>query len=234
MFSKRGFTLAEVLITLGIIGVVAAMTLPTLLQRYQKNLTVNRLKQTYSILLQAIQQSEAHNGELQYWDMGGLDDTQDVHGGDYEQNKIFYERYFKPYLKIVKTCKPNSNECWGENYKFLGDFPDNYRNGSANNSYSVVLANGTIFGVWARNTWTEIWVDINGPQNPNTAGKDVFFLMLLKDKGLIFYGLTEGADREYYKTQGYSCKKNHTMHSGAYCGALIQTDGWEIKDDYPW
>ena len=231
MFSKRGFTLAEVLITLGIIGVVAAMTLPTLIQRYQKNLTVNRLKQTYSILLQAIQQSEAHNGEFQYWNMEGNDN---IPGGNYERNKTFYEKYFMSYLKIVKTCKPQSNECWGENYKYLDGTADGYRNGSNNKSYSVVLANGTIIGFWARNTWTEIWVDINGPQNPNTAGKDVFFLRFIKNKGLIFYGLNEGADREYYKTLGYPCTKSTATCAGAFCGALIQTDGWEIKDDYPW
>ena len=39
-----GFTLAEVLITLGIIGVVAALTLPSVIQKYQKKVTVERLK----------------------------------------------------------------------------------------------------------------------------------------------------------------------------------------------
>lgn len=38
------FTMAEVLITLGIIGIVAAMTLPALIQKYQKQETSARLK----------------------------------------------------------------------------------------------------------------------------------------------------------------------------------------------
>ena len=50
----RGFTLAEVLITLGIIGVVAAMTIPMLIINYQKRLTLTRLKKTYSQLNQVI------------------------------------------------------------------------------------------------------------------------------------------------------------------------------------
>ena len=45
---KKGFTLAEVLITLGIIGVVAAMTLPTLMQNYQKKVAVERAKKAYA------------------------------------------------------------------------------------------------------------------------------------------------------------------------------------------
>lgn len=45
---KVAFTLAEVLITLGIIGVVAAITLPILIQKYQKQVWVNQLKKSVS------------------------------------------------------------------------------------------------------------------------------------------------------------------------------------------
>ena len=55
---KNGFTLAEVLITLGIIGIVAAMTLPALVGKYQKKVTVTRLKKFYSTMQQAIQLAE--------------------------------------------------------------------------------------------------------------------------------------------------------------------------------
>ena len=52
MKTKFGFTLAEVLITLGIIGVVAALTLPSLVTNYQKQVTVNKLKKFYNGLEQ--------------------------------------------------------------------------------------------------------------------------------------------------------------------------------------
>ena len=55
---KFAFTLAEVLITLGIIGVVAAMTLPTLIQNYRKQQTTTQLKATYSILSQAFEHAQ--------------------------------------------------------------------------------------------------------------------------------------------------------------------------------
>ncbi|MBO6087124.1 type II secretion system protein, partial [bacterium] len=59
---KSAFTLAEVLITLGVIGVVAAMTLPTLIHNYQKTVYVNQLKKSYSILEQAFQKMMADDG----------------------------------------------------------------------------------------------------------------------------------------------------------------------------
>ena len=53
--SEKGFTLAEVLITLGIIGVVAALTIPTLVKNYQEKVMVSKVKQAHSQLMNAIQ-----------------------------------------------------------------------------------------------------------------------------------------------------------------------------------
>ena len=61
---KRGFTLAEVLITLGIIGVVASMTMPVLVGNYKKKAAVSQLKKVYSLLLQSIEFSKLENGDI--------------------------------------------------------------------------------------------------------------------------------------------------------------------------
>ena len=63
MHEIKDFTFAEVLITLGVIGIVAALTLPSVIQNYQKKITVERLKKTYSTLAQAIQMSVKDNNE---------------------------------------------------------------------------------------------------------------------------------------------------------------------------
>ena len=65
-------TMAEVLITLGIIGIVAAMTLPDLIQKYQKQETSARLKKFYTTMNQAIMMSEIDNGDMRYWDFDRL------------------------------------------------------------------------------------------------------------------------------------------------------------------
>ena len=64
---KKAFTLAEVLITLGIIGVVAAMTMPTLIQKQQDVATVSRLEKAYSILSQAVISAQQEYGEIDFW-----------------------------------------------------------------------------------------------------------------------------------------------------------------------
>ena len=60
---RNGFTLAEVLITLGIIGVVAAMTIPTLMTKYQKHKTETQLVKFYSMMNQTLRMSVAENGD---------------------------------------------------------------------------------------------------------------------------------------------------------------------------
>ena len=61
-FSGADITVGEVLITLGVIGVVAAMTMPTLIKKYQQHVAVTQLKKAYTELNQAIKFSEAEYG----------------------------------------------------------------------------------------------------------------------------------------------------------------------------
>ena len=68
MKKRNAFTLAEVLITLGIIGVVAAMTLPTLIQKYQDKSDYTHLKKIYSQLLQATLSLEQEYGPVEGWE----------------------------------------------------------------------------------------------------------------------------------------------------------------------
>ncbi len=60
--SKFGFTLAEVLITLGIIGIVAAMTLPALINKYREQEIITRVKKTYTSIAQALELVQANYG----------------------------------------------------------------------------------------------------------------------------------------------------------------------------
>ena len=99
---KTAFTLAEVLITLAIIGVVAALTMPNLIAKYQKQETVTRLKKAYSALSQALRMSEVDNGPYAYWEVPQYSRTLNL--------TEYYEKYWYPYFKVLKACK-TGQEC---------------------------------------------------------------------------------------------------------------------------
>ena len=237
---RNGFTLAEVLITLGIIGVVAAMTMPTLIKHYQQHETVNRLKETYSILYNAVRMSETENGLLENWEIPNTN----WDANTYIKGKTFFEQYLKPYIKIAKECKYLSNECWADKYiRPNGVVDESYFSASKNKTYGMVLANGSVIGFFPRSTFCEIYIDLNGKKGPNKFGKDAFNIVIAKTSrndgfgnfnksGVYMYG--QGKSRTAFTSGDRSCSKNGIYLPGTYCGALIMHDGWKIEKDYPW
>lgn len=170
---KFGFTLAEVLITLGIIGIVAAMTIPTLLQNNYEKQTITKLRQTQSILTQAIRMAEEEYGDIEGWDIK----PQDTYSIKMVASNL------KHFLKIAIDCGTNDEKGYcipSDGYLTLNGNVDDpskyYKTSSA--VYKMSLLNGTsiwfmapnpIYGV---NLW--FYVDTNGKRLPNTIGKDLF------------------------------------------------------------
>ena len=168
------FTLAEVLVTLGIIGVVSALTLPVLMAAYQKNVTLTQLKKSYSSLSQAVRLSEADNGFLSDWDVG------------YGHN--LFENYILPYLNIVDYCILGECENKGihfglEGNKYVVPAGPNGTDklpGDKDNTWIVVMSDGSMLYVYQSlyNNYviSRIILDLNGNKRPNRTGKDIFSL----------------------------------------------------------
>ena len=218
LHKKVAFTLAEVLITLGIIGVVAAMTLPTVIQNYQKQETVTRLKSTYSVLNQVYKISIAENGEPENW----------VPVGEISVEEYF-NKYFKPYIKILKMCE-TYKDC---GYKtqtpwiMLEGSQSQTSIGKYDNWVTCVLPNGTVILYMSfinenHAETTHTIVDLNGAKGPNRFGRDVFRFDRIKNIGFVPSG---------YNSTNIDCTKTT---SGAGCAAKIMKDNWQISDDYPW
>ena len=235
---KVAFTLAEVLITLGIIGVVAAMTLPMLIAKHQKITTVAQLQKAYSTLSQAFTMAQKDYGDISQWEFkpeNPEDSTQSLQ----DDLDVFASRYLIPYLKIVTLCKGGSaakKDCSYPIYSTDGrESGLHYKEGNLykfilNNQNTVWLAYDNNSGDFTMGTML-IFVDINGSQKPNTYGKDIFLMVLNSNSSkLKMFG--EGLKREtLLNSSGWGCAGSR---SASYCGALIQNDGWQIKDDYPW
>lgn len=128
---KIAFTLAEVLITLGIIGIVAAMTMPALIENHKKTEYSSKLKKFNSVMQQAILMSEQDNGDCGEWvkDGGIQGDIKDEDGNDdFNANATVTEKfintYLKPYIKIVSIKTLANNEVgsnFGESYMVFED-----------------------------------------------------------------------------------------------------------------
>lgn len=181
---KNAFTLAEVLITLGIIGVVAAMTLPTLINKFQEKQTVTAVKKAYSEFSQAFMMM--HN---EYPDLSTLIDENKTNG---ENSEILFQELTK-YMKTIKRCDTDKI-CFGNDYKNLvgkniGNW-DNY-----NNVVTGILSDGTTF--WILNGWdnnftpprfaAQFGIDINGRSKPNQLGVDFFWFNVREDGRVMTY-----------------------------------------------
>lgn len=192
---EKGFTLAEVLITLAIIGVVAAITIPTLIRNYQEKVTVIKVKKMYSVLSQAYQRYLADNGKSEFIQIDDEDSAE----------KVF--KIFEPYLKISEDCTANGtkNCFYSGKYIFLNGnkWTDDIYAGNRN--YHVRLNDGSALIFRGSDNASaeqgkqegnldynlQAYYDVNGASGPNTQGKDVF-TFIFNDNGAIPLGLDSG------------------------------------------
>jgi len=217
---KAAFTLAEVLITLGIIGVVAAMTIPNLAANIREKQTVSKLRATQSILARAIRLAENEYGEASGW------------ATEFKSSKSANEiaDKLKPFLKIAIDCgtdTSNKHCIYNGSYK-LKNGQASYNYSTLNNSYKVVLMNGV--AVWWRaaeageynnGEYIEIKVDTNGVRPPNQWGVDLF--VFTYDKNSL---RPMGADDSIHPYKTFCLPKNA---SGWGCAYYVLTVG---KMDY--
>ncbi|MBQ2870752.1 type II secretion system protein [bacterium] len=169
-FNKnKAFTLAETLITLAVIGVVATLTIPTLQQKYTEHITVSRVKKFYSTISNAYAQAVNEHGPVDTWE------TPMTKSGTLN----LVETLIKPYFKISKDCGfSNEQNCIPEiTYQLNGTSQGkNYSQNVYTNYYKLMLEDGS--SVWFRgnddDAFISIFLDINGTKKPNQRGKDFF------------------------------------------------------------
>ena len=226
---KCAFTLAEVLITLGVIGIVAAMTIPQLITSYKKKVTIERLKTTYSILSQAINMSKEKNGDIDTWDTS-------------LSNIDFAKLYILPYIKISGTITKRISGKYMNLYTLSNQNGSHsnyiYWSNNPTNNPIYIMANGSWFTSTYAQSYIFIVVDINGQGGPNVMGIDGFsFYLDPKSNQLVPTGYGKTRDQllgKSYYTDACVRDNQWQYYRGGSCAALMMMDGWKMTKDYPW
>lgn len=230
IFAKKrqvAFTIAEVLITLGIIGIVAAMTLSTVINNSRNKQLEVGLKRSYSVIAQAFEMYQAENGERITPQNTGLHELKPI---------------LMKYLKIVEDCgfgTSDTNDACIPNIdsgNFQGDKGSAraYKtfNGDAKIKISFfddgqfVTNDGALILI-ENNTpnfnQMFISVDVNGyNKNPNRLGQDLFMFQIDKTGKLLPMGVK--GSKYYSETEEYCSVSSSSNLNGAGCTYNALTD----------
>lgn len=242
------FTLAEVLITLGIIGVVAAMTIPTLINNYRKTQYVTSLKKAYTEINQVLAKISTDSGCVNDLKCTGLFASGTTH-------KSLGDALI-PYFNILKKCGIEADKgCWSEssnwnidgssNNKYNFDSYDKYKFVTAD-GMSVYIENlasgggpavncGSDYSMSGKGNLTQtcgiVWIDVNGVKLPNNFGRDVFTFFITNGKGALLYpgGGSDDTSIGFWKNPWTGVTKcDASDKSGWPCTGRIMENGWQM------
>lgn len=217
-FEKSAFTLAEVLITLAIIGIVAAITIPVLSNNADTKANAVALKKNYAVL--------ANAAKMVYNDYGGNIKGQLV-------NQTLAMNAFLPYLQYSDTC--SAGQILGKCLNATRYYP---KGGSAipnstpigSQDTGIILNNGATYVFDADITHYAacdvdgiqgqcalITIDVNGLKLPNRYGYDIFHFIMTASNGLKVYDPAGGYTCIYPDNAGW----NNANNLGYNCASQI-------------
>lgn len=240
---KRAFTLAEVLITLGIIGVVAALTMPSLLAEHQKKVLETQLKKFSSATQQGLKLAMAKGEVDSLFDLGVNSDAA-------------IKAFIIPMFSFTKDCTGSPANCFANSYTNLnGNNIAVYADAQAP---CIVSTSGAIacfkFSatdpafVWVNPMIADyayvpgqlgyIIVDINGKKSPNKLGRDLFVIGFNNDGTLDNYGKDSVGGSPVMNPPGYipptsleKCQQAISVNNknAGFCYEILRQNSYEFN-----
>ena len=233
--ARLGFTLAEVLITLGIIGVVAALTIPTLISNYQKQVWINQLKKTYSVLNEGYKQIMYNEGCTDMKCTGFMDSDSTLYFDNQEAKNKFVNTFKLSNVNnssiLDYEVKKTSGFCNSDNVIFSSCIT-----AGGDDSILGTTADGTIIVIGRSIVGGLVFVDTNGSRGPNEFGRDIF-VFVYTDKIIAPYfsrahmdllssfGTITISEEERKQGVEQNCNENSRMT----CAEKIIMDGWQMN-----
>jgi len=236
--NKKGFTLAEVLITLGIIGIVAALTMPSLIANYKKMVYVTQLKKSYSQFIQAL--------KIMSNDSGCDDDLSCT--GFFEDKAYSVDvvsQEIEKHIKVLKDCGYGDKAGCMPSLINMNPFGKSPYSDNTFMYHKFLSVDGSAYAIYDEsgncNAWRgnddiiskvcgDVYIDVNGPKEPNTAGGDVFHFYITKKANLYPYGLawTDISGNWTGRCGDDIIYTNSNLVRGETCTGRIVEKGWKI------
>ena len=249
---KKGFTLAEVLITLAVIGVVATLTMPNLIGNYQNRVLITQLQKTLNTVANGVSKAMEERTAERFSDVVNSHDTA--------------ISFLKTYFDTISVCQHSDDggngmgNCLAPTYtsfdKQKSATADSLTSMRASVADCAATTSGATICVYPYHFGgtdegnTFFMIDVNGIKSPNVHGKDLFLFRVL-DNGKLAYSFAEvdkelkanmtssnseeaaEAQAQYNakmqeEADGTSCKTNEIDLTNA-CLPYIISHGWEFK-----
>lgn len=219
----KGFTLAEVLITLSIIGIISAITLPSLQSNIQNQTLEPQISKFYS---------QMEEGLKRYMATEGIETL--------PNDATWITPFVRNYLRVEYVCTGSDDtNCYADSYKNLngGKCDKSPRDliSSSDEVFHGILKDGVMFSIFINRGKTVLMFDVNGKHGPNILGRD-FFDVTISDRGVI----NESAPAMYSNQAKYNkslgemydnCRKG-ILTEDIHGGCLIRLARNKFKFDY--
>jgi len=227
MKKSFGFTLAEILIALGIVGVVAILSIPTMMKNYKNRMYTAQLQKVYAQIAGATDtiMSEEQADNFYETKAGTTANSTNTTGLPY-----FLNTYFKT---AKRNCATGDDKCVSNAASgFYKTITGSSIAGLAATTYCIQTVNGaSICGFYnPANTCMSLIVDVNGLEAPNIAGRDIFSMDIHKNGSLSDFA--SGCADNNFGCGAASCTKGDTTNLYyAACGCLtaVMESGWKME-----
>ncbi len=188
---KKAFTLAETLLTLTIIGVIAAMTVPAMKDHSDVQTYIALTKKAYSSAQAATSALESKNGDLEFWSWSDESKLKSLYEGTMNTLPGNIENYATYSMDGNDWSSINSTK-WFQTTDGMTWYISNHQNGKKG------PGGAQIYGI--------IYVDNNGPKGPNRVGIDVHGFTVSTD------GVNPIGDSIHDQVEAWSCTNYVIKH----------------------
>ena len=218
MKKKKAFTLSEVLIVLAIIGVVAALTMPMLMNNYQKTQQIVGLKKTYSQITDAIDRLMIDENVEKFSETT-------LHDQSTADPKAFFKKYFR----VSKFCDDKTFESC---FPTVTSLDKNTSGNPANGINCVVVKDGTsiCLKISDSGNYPPVFtIDTNGLSKPNIAGRDVFSFSVYYDGSVdeVTPEALAGSESTARDGRNNFCESEYNYYGGGCLSKIIDA-GWKM------